>query len=52
MIIVFVLCMLGYDSLVYEKSTGALIGFSDVGGVIQQLNEHEHLVAGKDHNGH
>lgn len=32
--------------MVYEKSTGALIGFSDLGGVIQQLNEHENLVAG------
>ena len=34
------------EGLVYEKSTGALIGFSDLGGVIQQLNEHENLVAG------
>ena len=34
------------EGLVYEKCTGALIGFSDLGGVIQQLNEYEHLIAG------
>ena len=34
------------EGLVYEKSTGALVGFSDLGGAIQQLNEYEHLVAG------
>jgi len=31
--------------LVYEN-TGALVGFSDLGGVVQELDEHEHLVAG------
>ena len=34
------------EGLVYEKNTGALVGFSDLGGVVQELNEHEHLVAG------
>ena len=34
------------EGLVYEKNTGALIGFSDLGGVVQELNEHKHLVAG------
>ena len=30
----------------YEKSAGALVGFPDLGGAIQHLNEYEHLVAG------
>lgn len=34
------------EGLEYEKSIKTLIGFSDLGGVIQQLNEQEHFVAG------
>jgi len=34
------------EGLVCKKRTGALVGFSDLGGVIQELHEHEHFVAG------
>ena len=34
------------EGLMYEKFTGALIGFSDLGGVVQQLEEHEQAVSG------
>jgi len=31
--------------MVYEKHTGASVSFSDLGGVIKELHEHEHFVA-------
>lgn len=34
------------EGLIYEKSTGALIGFSDLGGVLQQLQEEEQVISG------
>ena len=29
------------EGLVYNRSTGSLIGFADLGGVVQQLNDYE-----------
>ena len=34
------------EGLIYQKSTGALIGFSDLGGVLQQLQEEEQVISG------
>ena len=34
--------------LIYEKSTGALIGFADLGGVAQQLDEYEQMLSGNE----
>jgi len=33
------------EGLVYNKATGALIGFSDLGGVIQQLDDYEQTLS-------
>ena len=34
------------EGLVYEKSTGALVGFTDLGGVTQKLLEYEQMLSG------
>ena len=34
------------EGLVYNKSTGSLIGFADLGGVVQQLNDYEDRLSG------
>lgn len=36
------------EGLIYEKSTGPLIGFTDLGGVAQQLDEYEQLLSGNE----
>jgi len=37
------------EGLIYKKFTGALIGFSGLGGVVQQLKEHEQALCGNGH---